>query len=170
MMFTDLILTIMANDQPGIVDKISTSIAEHEGSWLESHLTRMAGKFVGIVRVSCPDSNLKNLLASLDILQASGIRILVDQSGEGADDEGELLIFTVTGNDRPGIVREVSSIIAKVGVNVLNLETRCESAAMSAGVLFIATLTVEALPNFDQVQLIEAIESLSDDLVVDMEH
>ncbi|HAW24640.1 MAG TPA: glycine cleavage system protein R, partial [Pseudomonas sp.] len=40
-----LVLTVIAEDQPGLVECLAKCIAEHGGNWLESRMSRMAGQF-----------------------------------------------------------------------------------------------------------------------------
>src|SRR3990167_11495407 len=49
-----LVLTVIAQDQPGLVERIAQCISEHGGNWLESRMSRMAGQFAGILRVDVP--------------------------------------------------------------------------------------------------------------------
>ena len=49
-----LVLTVIAEDQPGLVERIAQCISEHGGNWLESRMSRMAGQFAGILRVDVP--------------------------------------------------------------------------------------------------------------------
>ena len=57
-MSLSLVLTVIGDDRPGIVEQIATAISEHNGNWLESSMSHLAGKFAGIVCVSIPDSQL----------------------------------------------------------------------------------------------------------------
>ena len=50
-MKTYLILTIIGEDKPGIVESLAEVIADHSGNWLESSMSHLAGKFAGILRV-----------------------------------------------------------------------------------------------------------------------
>lgn len=47
-MSTFLVLTVIADDKPGIVEQLAATITEHGGNWLESRMAQMAGKFAGI--------------------------------------------------------------------------------------------------------------------------
>jgi glycine cleavage system regulatory protein len=51
---TFLVLTVIGDDRPGLVGELSAAIAAHQGNWLESSMSHLAGKFAGIVRVACP--------------------------------------------------------------------------------------------------------------------
>ena len=47
-------------------------------------------------------------------------------------------MLEIVGQDRPGIVREISHALASFGINVEELQTECASAAMSGETLFKA--------------------------------
>lgn len=163
----ELILTVMADDQPGIVDKVSSIIAQHQGNWLESSLSKLAGKFAGIVRVECSLEQQTTISAALADLEQQGIRVTTDSATSLAVESEQQVTLQVTSNDRPGIVKEVSKALAGIGANVLKLETETESAAMSAGLLFSAVITVAIPASLKPEQLGEVLETLSDDLIVD---
>ncbi|WP_277423370.1 glycine cleavage system protein R, partial [Pseudomonas viridiflava] len=46
-----LVVTLVAPDKPGLVERIAQCIAEQGGNWLESRMSRMAGQFAGILKV-----------------------------------------------------------------------------------------------------------------------
>ena len=46
-----LVLTVMADDRPGIVERIADAVAAAGGNWLESNMSRLGGKFAGILLV-----------------------------------------------------------------------------------------------------------------------
>lgn len=37
-----LVLTVIAQDQPGLVERLAGCVAKHGGNWLESRMARMA--------------------------------------------------------------------------------------------------------------------------------
>ena len=74
----------------------------------------------------------------------------------------------VVGNDRPGIVRELSAAIASAGGNVEELTTGLESAPMSGQPMFRAHGVISIPENAETSALTAAIESLGDDLTVDI--
>ena len=46
-MTNHLVVTILAEDRPGIVEQIAQTIIAHGGNWMESSMNRLAGKFAG---------------------------------------------------------------------------------------------------------------------------
>jgi glycine cleavage system regulatory protein len=74
----------------------------------------------------------------------------------------------VVGNDRPGIVREVTNVLANLGVNVIDLQTEIEPASMSGGSLFRAKIEFSLTASQNMTGVISALEALSPDLMVDL--
>ena len=46
-----IVLTIIGEDKPGVVEWISGLVADHQANWLESRMARLSGKFAGILHV-----------------------------------------------------------------------------------------------------------------------
>ena len=162
-----LILTVVGPDRPGLVSALSAAVAARGGNWMESRMARLAGQFAGIVLVEAPESLLEDLRA----LESQGLRILV-QSGEpevaGAETQ-PLLVLDVVGNDRPGIVRDITQILAGHAVNIEELTTGVASGSFSGGTLFRATALVRA-PGEAAVDAMRLeLEQLGNELMVDIQ-
>ena len=169
-MSLSLVLTVIGDDRPGLVEQIATAISENKGNWLESSMSNLAGKFAGIVCVSIPDGQLEAIKAALDALP--GLKITSEVSKSDATAEAakgsRLLKLSVVGHDRIGIVREVSQVLARHAVNVEDLSTYTDSAPMAAGILFHADAVLTASATLDARALTTDLESLSNDLMVDI--
>jgi len=165
-----LVLTIIADDKPGIVETLAATIADQNGNWLESRMSHMAGKFAGILRISIAAEEANSLQIRLSELASQGINVGVEVSAEAGDSVATKdLTLSLVGNDRPGIVKEVSQALAKMGVNVLELTTNCESAPMSADVLFKTEAHLRVPQGFDADGLTDALEAISNDLMVEID-
>ena len=55
-MDTSLVVTVLGPDRPGLVEVVSQTIAEHAGSWQESRMARLAGRFAGVLLVRVDES------------------------------------------------------------------------------------------------------------------
>ena len=134
-----LVMTVIGQDRPGLVDSVAGLVAEHGGNWLESRMSRLGGHFAGILRVEVPGENEPSLVAALKKLESRGLTVVVhpDQPKPTAAPARQS-VLEIVGQDRPGIVREISHALAGFGVNVEELETECASAAMSGETLFKA--------------------------------
>ncbi|MFT5593720.1 MAG: glycine cleavage system regulatory protein [Oceanicoccus sp.] len=162
------IISIMTNDRPGIIDTLSGIIKDNHGNWLESRMTQLAGKFAGIVKVQITEQNVANLEAALNQLKQSDWIINTEYSNANAEDHQANAKLSIIGNDRPGIVKDVAQSLSALAVNVLELNTQFESAAMSAEPLFKtkARVHIPATVDFDDVR--DALEKLSNELMVEI--
>lgn len=135
-----LVLTVVGDDRAGLVQALADLIAAHGGNWERSELAELAGSFAGIVLVSVPDDSIAALTDALRGLD--GMLHITPHAGaeEAAAPTGEQLTFTVLGNDRPGIVREVTSALARHGLSIDRFTSETRDAPMSGGVLFEATV------------------------------
>ncbi|SDR71833.1 Glycine cleavage system regulatory protein [Halopseudomonas xinjiangensis] len=167
-MTTPLVLTVISADKPGLVESIAQAITRHGGNWLESRMARMAGQFAGILRVDIASDRVDALRLDLDALKAQEINIQVTVSGMAEEAGHRVLQLSLVGNDRPGIVHEVSQILVRHGVNVEELETQCTPAPMSADLLFRAQARLGVLPQTDLSALRHDLENLADDLMVEL--
>lgn len=169
-MSTFLILTVIADDKPGIVEQLSAVIAEYQGNWLESRMSHMAGKFAGILRVDIDDQKSDSLLNALRALDQQGIHVQAERSQQAGETiSSKDMTLSLVGNDRPGIVREISQTLSRLGVNVLELTSSCESAEMSAVPLFKAQAHLRVPEGFISEDLSDALEAISNDLMVEVQ-
>jgi len=165
-----LILTVCALDRPGIMSRISGIINDSGGNWLESRMARLGGQFAGIVRVDCENEPSADALEkALAGLCAEGIQ--VDCHTEGDISElpfSRCLKIDICGNDRAGIVSQLTMAISQMGANVEELNTSIESAAMTGHSVFHASGTVCLPATTGDDELVAMIENFSDDLNVEI--
>jgi len=163
-----LVLTVFAPDQPGQVERIAHCIAEHGGNWLESRMTQMAGQFAGILRVGVPAESYDELVQSLQALSEHGIRVLIAESEVEQSCTWRPIGMELVGNDRPGIVRDITRLLAEQGVNVERLITNVQPAPMSSEPLFHAEAVLAVPLTLSLEVLQERLETLADDLMVEL--
>ena len=165
-----LVLTVIGEDRPGLVEALAELIAAHAGSWDESRMARLAGHFAGVVQIHLPDERAEGLIEALPALAGEGLEVTVvdsDWSLAGVDHRHSFRLELV-GQDRPGIMREISAALAALGVSVQDLRTIVESAAMSGETLFRAEAELAPPAELDHERIREALERLADDMMVDI--
>lgn len=163
-----LVVTVIGKDRPGLVESVSAAVEAQGGSWVESRMSRLAGEFAGILRVSVPAAQADALSEALEALRADGLRVVVERGVEDAVEEGHLIVLELIGSDRPGIVHKISEALAVRGVNVDELNTECEGAPWSGDTLFKAMARLRAPKELDLDQLRESLEAIAADLMVDI--
>jgi glycine cleavage system regulatory protein len=162
-------MTVIGKDRPGLVDTIARLVAEHDGNWLESRMCRLGGEFAGILRVHVPSHQEPALVQALKTLASQGLTVVVCADQEpSAIPARRMARLEVVGQDRPGIVRQISHALAGQGVNVEELETQCASAPMSGEMLFKAQAHVQIPESCNLAQLRQELEEIASDLFVDV--
>ena len=162
-----LLLTVIGDDRAGLVKALADTVGEHGGNWERSRLAELAGKFAGIVEVSVPDEQADELRAAL-AGHAGLLEIDVHEGRAEEADAGPVVRLEVLGNDRPGIVREVSGALAAHGLSVDELSTENRDAPMAGGQLFEAKITAHAPPGTDLAAVRAALEALAQEIQVDV--
>ena len=166
---TDLVLTLIGPDRPGLVEAVAEVVASHGGNWLESRMAHLAGKFAGILRVEIPSDKADGLQKALAELESRGLKVVGEPSGEGGHPApGRTFDLELVGLDRPGIVREISQLLANGGANVEELSTDRSSAPMSGEMLFLAKARVRLPGDADLGAMRVALERLASDLLVEI--
>jgi len=164
-----LVLTLIGEDRPGLVGLLSEAVSDHDGNWLESRMSRMAGRFAGILRANVPEANADALIAALSSLESQGLRVVVERSTySDAESEFRRIPLELVGSDRPGIIREISQALASRNINVDELLTECSSAPMSGEILFTAKVSLRIPQEASIDELSDALEEIADDLLVEL--
>ena len=163
----NLVMTVIGPDRPGLVEELSATVTRHDGNWLESRMSHLSGHFAGLLRVECPEENCAALLAALQGLE--NLTVAVSEELVVETNRQKIIAFDVVGNDRPGIVQELSSAIVRAGGNVEELVSNLESAPHAGHPVFRATGSVAVAEDFDEDGLVTALEALGPDLAVSLE-
>jgi len=162
-------MTIIGPDRTGLVESVARVVAEHGGNWLESRMCRLGGEFAGILRIELPVEKRQPLLGALQTLQNCGLTVVVrpDEASAIAT-KGRQTKLEIVGHDRPGIVREITSALARANVNVEEFSSECVSAPMSGETLFKAAARLQLPERCDLAVLKTDLEKIASDLLVDI--
>ncbi len=164
----DLVLTLIGPDRPGLVEAVADTIAAGGGNWLESRMAHLAGQFAGILRVEVEPARAPALVQALSQLETRGLRIVVETTRAPEPKASAVVEVELVGQDRPGIVKEISQLLASKGVNVEDLKTDRASAPMSGELLFSARARLRMPERLAVAELRAALEQLAADLMVEM--
>jgi glycine cleavage system regulatory protein len=168
-MSESVVLTIVSDDRPGIVETLSRVLEEYGGNWTESTMLSMAGKFAGILLASLPPEQVDGFLKGLKALESRGMHIVAQRTREPSPAaEVREFALELVGQDRPGIVHDITEILTRHHVNVLELQTECQSASMSGEMLFQARARMQVPPSATIEHLRRDLENLANELMVDI--
>ena len=169
---THLVLTVIGPDRPGLVSVLSDTIAAGGGNWLDSRMASLAGT----VRRHSPGRRRVR----------PGRRVCAPRfsSWRGWDCAwwwrkalsspplwitGAGLKLELIGQDRPGIVRDISRVLAEHQVSIGEFHTERSSASFSGEAMFKATAMLSLPAGLDERALQRALEGLANELMVDLE-
>lgn len=162
-------MSVIGTDRPGLVELIASRIKGCGGNWLESRMCHLGGQFAGILHIDVSLNDRESLIREIQSLESEGLSVLVKDSGEAPAEEcQQVAVIEIVGQDRPGIVSQISNAFAKRGVNVEELNTECRSAPMSGEPLFEARARVCIPQDCDTDALRSDLETIAADLMVDV--
>lgn len=96
-----VILSVVGSDRPGLTQALADAVMAAGGNWLESHLSRLGGTYVGSVLVALDPAHLATLEDRIRAVDASGLRVSIVPAGDTPDAQGTPLWVELVGQDRP---------------------------------------------------------------------
>lgn len=163
-----VVLGVMSEDRPGIIEALSSLITAHGGEWTDSKMVTMAGKFAGILLVEIPCQEQQAFFDALEALESRGMKVVIEQVQQHAEPVFREFHLEMVGQDRSGIVRDITHLLASYDINLEAWESRIESASMSGETLFIASAVVHIPGSVDLALLQDDFEDLANELMVDI--
>ncbi|MEL4358845.1 MULTISPECIES: glycine cleavage system protein R [unclassified Luteococcus] len=162
-----LLLTLIGDDREGLVSALSSVVAQHDGNWLESQMARLGGKFAGVALVELPDARSAAFTAA--VASVDGLDVAVTPALDKDEEAGTSVVLHLVGNDHPGIVRDVTAVLAERGIGIDDMHTATRPAPMADTMLFEATAQVRLPEGVAVDELRAALEEIAAELMVDLD-
>ena len=162
-----LVLTLVGDDRAGLVAALAEVVSAHGGNWERSELAELDGTFAGIVEVWVPTDQQAALAAALDDLDGL-LKITAHPGSAVPATNWPLLTMTVLGNDRAGIVREISAALRGHALSIEHLSSRTTDAPMTGGRLFEANVVARIPADADLAAIRADLEALAAEIQVDL--
>jgi len=163
-----LILTVVGDDRAGLVSALAETVSAHGGNWERSELAELDGTFAGVVEVSVPATGLDTLTAALNALDGL-LKITTHAGVPYSANQWPQLSLTVIGNDRPGIIKEISGALSRHRLNIEHLSSKTTETPMAGGVLFEATVLARVPADADTAAIRADLEQLAAEIQVDLQ-
>src|SRR5215217_7123465 len=97
------ILSVVGSDRPGLTQALAGAVLSAGGNWLESHLSRLGGLYVGSVLVELGPGSVEALRAAVQAVDGQGLEVRIAPAVEASAAGGDELLFSLVGQDRLGI-------------------------------------------------------------------
>ncbi|MTI43859.1 glycine cleavage system regulatory protein [Roseibium hamelinense] len=168
-MQSQLVFTVIAEDRPGLVDRLADAISQAGGNWVESSMARLGGEFAGIVSVDIAPQNIQSLHDNFDPLLADGIAITLRSDLKQPEPKtGTKAQLDLLSQDHPGLLRQITQVLAAHNVSIEHLETSVGPGSMQGEAMFKATADLRLPDGLSPAQLSEALQETAGDLMADV--
>ena len=168
---TSLVVTVMGPDRPGIVRLLSDRAERFGANWAASRLSRLAGEFAGMVHFEVPRENAEAFATALRGLDSSsgGLKLAVALSDSAQAPAGLRGVdLELVGDDRVGIVSELTRALAEAGVSIEHIHTEIVGKADAAAKTFRVTAHVLVPNKLTADELRRRLEPIAHEMKLDV--
>lgn len=162
-----LVLTVIGDDRAGLVSALADVVSAGGGNWEQSQMAELAGKFAGIVTIGIPDNQTEQLTEQLRPLNGI-LDVTVHHGSPEPTERGTGFTMELVGNDRPGIMQEITRVLRQHEVSIDTLSTHVDDAPMTGGQLFHCQATLRLPADIRAKELRAELEQLAGELMVDL--
>jgi glycine cleavage system regulatory protein len=163
-----VVLSVVGSDRPGLTQALADAILSAGGNWLQSHLSQLGGLYVGSVLVEVDADRVETLRTAVSAVDAQGLEVRIVHATEAGEPAGPLLHLDLVGQDRLGIVRQVTAVLSGLNANIEAFETKITAEPHSGAPLFNMTARVRLPAGLKQSVVRAALEKISAEIMVDI--
>jgi len=159
----NIILSVIGPDKSGIVSDVSKFVKSCSGNIEKSRMIRLEDYFTIMVQINIQKDEIKNLEQNLTNYSNYTFSIHDLESTDNNNNE-DVHIVHLNGIDNEGIVYKITNELAKLNINIEELETNLDNAPMSGLSLF----SLKAKISHSKLNL-EALEKSMDKLAAELD-
>jgi len=163
----NIVLSVIGPDKPGVVSDISEIITNNSGNIDKSRMLRLGDFFTIMVLVEIDNSNLKGLENEFNNYSNYQISIYELKKKTEKSTTDEFHVIHLNGIDNEGLVYKITNELAKLDINIEELETNRENAPMSGLALFSLIAKISH-PKLNYEILKEKMDALASELDVNI--
>jgi glycine cleavage system regulatory protein len=164
-----LVLSVVGSDRPGLTRALAAAVLSAGGNWLESHLSRLGGLYVGSVLVELEAGGVGALRSAVGAVDAQGLEVRIAPADDAPGPaDGEALHFALVGQDQPGIVNQVAAVLSGLSANIETFRTWISAEPHSGAPLFHLDAGVRLPPGLEAAGVQAALEAISAEIMVDI--
>jgi glycine cleavage system transcriptional repressor len=138
-----LVITALGQDRPGIVDKLSAAVFDHDCNMVDSRMTVLGGEFAIILLVSGRWNELAKLEDALPALREDLDLTITAKRTQKSPPATDLMPYSVevVAIDHPGIVYQLAHFFSSRDINIQELNTSHYAAAHTGTPMFAVHMT-----------------------------
>ena len=161
------ISTITGPDSLGIIKSLAEVTRSVGGEWLTSKVMKLEGQFATLMKVSIDEgqeSQLKKELAKQFPELTFTNAVIRPQT----DKPSKIVNLEIDCKDRPGLTKDINNILSNLDLVVENMEFNRVHVSSIGEAVFSAKLALAVSEDTNSEVLAEEIESLSEDVRVNV--
>ena len=152
---TQLVLSALGEDKPGIIDELSRCVMSSGCNITDSRMTVLGGDFAILLLINGNWNTIAKLEDQITVLEERlGLSITTRRTARKASRK-DLLPYgvDVVSLDQPGIVYNLASFFSKRQINIQEMETSGYAAAHTGTPMFSVHLTID-IPASQQISVL----------------
>src|SRR5688500_7170499 len=171
---TQLIITAVGPDRPGIVGELTADLHAAGGNILDSRMVNLRGEFAMMILLEAADDAAGKLSNELPAHgDRIGLRLSVTpqhaRAGGARPADGIPYRLKTYSMDQPGILARLTAVLRAMGVNIEELEARQDSAPFAGSPLFSTEMRITVPRGVPLAQLRRELENVGNELNCDVD-
>jgi len=168
-MNSNLVITALGSDKPGIVNELSKVVLDNGGKISESRMMVLSGEFAIILLITGTQQNISKINSRLDeIGKKLGLTVIAKETEQKVSDLKRLPYqVSVVSMDHPGIVHNISDFLSSHNLNIEEIETKTYPAAHTGTPMFSLDMIISIPADSSVRSLRDEFLLFCDDLNLD---
>lgn len=166
---SQLVISAIGQDRPGIVDRLTKTIFENDLNISDSRMSVLGGEFAIQMLVEGPWNQLAKFEAVLPDLETKLELSIIARRTDIRKQDTQVLpyLVEVVSLDNPGIVHHLANFFSKRNINIEELTTSSYAAAHTGTPMFAVTLEVGVPANIQISELRDDFMGFCDTMNLD---
>jgi len=164
-MNVQILITITGLYQADLIKHLSEKTHALEGKWLASKINHIEQQMAGLIKVEIPSNKVETLLSHF---QALPINLDWVELKRLPKEKSNHFILSIDAKDRTGLVNDISQKLSENSIKVENMECNRIGLPDIGGTVFTSQFHIAVSDAFEKQVLINSLQSISDDLVIEI--
>lgn len=166
-----LVISAVGTDRPGLVDRLSQTLADFQANIADSRMVNLRGRFALIMLAEVADDRVDDLRDRLPAAGESvGLSVSIADADAGDDARpGVPYRIRTYAMDQVGLVHQITHALSAMNINIEDLTTRLEHGPHTGTPLFSMEMVVTVPTDVQLQQMRENLEGLCAKLNCDLD-
>jgi glycine cleavage system transcriptional repressor len=168
---SQLIISALGPDRPGIVGELTGHLHSEGGNILDSRMVNLRGEFAIMILLECAQDAATKLATELPQIGAKMKLKMTVTPQETATTVRSGIPYRLKtySMDQPGIVARLTGVLRSLGVNIEELTARQDSAPFAGSPLFVTEMMITVPPNVALSKVRAELESAGNEMNCDVD-